>query len=167
MRSPLFFPRVVDEVTVRLVAAQVLVVSTLAVATGWLWLFAPLAVDFALRVAFGPRSPLAQVALKVLRPRVSAAVRPTPGPPKRFAAAIGAVCSALVVLLAYPLGWSAAAWVVAAMMVLFPLLETALGLCVGCWLFRGLMRLGWVPQAVCLECADISLRIRREPVEAV
>jgi hypothetical protein len=154
----LFFPRVVDEVTVRLVAAQVLAVSTVAVATGWLWLFAPLALDFALRVAFGPRSPLAQVALRVLRPLVPAAERPTPGPPKRFAASIGVVCSALVVLFAYPLGWTAAAWVVAVMMVVFPLLEAGLGLCVGCQVFRGLMRVGWVPESVCLECADISLR---------
>ncbi len=126
MSSPFSFPRVVDEVTVRLVAAQVLVVSTLAVATGWLWLFGLLAVDFALRVAFGPRSPLAQVALRVLRPLVPAAPRPTAGPPKRFAASIGIVCSVLVVLFAYPLGWTVAAWVVAAMMVLFPLLESAL-----------------------------------------
>ena len=164
MSSPFSFPRVVDEVTVRLVAAQVLVVSTLAVATGWLWLFGLLAVDFALRVAFGPRSPLAQVALTVLRPLVPAAPRPTAGPPKRFAASIGIVCSVLVVLFAYPLGWTVAAWVVAAMMVLFPLLESALGLCVGCLLFSGLMRVGLVPEAVCVECADISLRTRRVPV---
>ena len=164
MSSPFSFPRVVDEVTVRLVAAQVLVVSTLTVATGWLWLFGLLAVDFALRVAFGPRSPLAQVALTVLRPLVPAAPRPTAGPPKRFAASIGIVCSVLVVLFAYPLGWTVSAWVVAAMMVLFPFLEAVLGICVGCLLFSGLMRVGLVPESVCVECADISLRTRAVPV---
>lgn len=152
------FPRVVDEVTVRLVAAQVLVVTTLAAATGWLWLFALLAVDFTLRVLLGPRSPLAQVALRVLRPLVPAAPRPTPGPPKRFAATIGAVCSALVVLFAYGLGWTVAAWVVVAMMVAFPFLEAVLGLCVGCKLFALAMRAGLVPEEVCLDCADISRR---------
>lgn len=152
------FPRVVDEVTVRLVAAQVLVVTTLAAATGWLWLFALLAVDFTLRVLLGPRSPLAQVALRVLRPLVPAAPRPTPGPPKRFAATIGAVCSALVVLFAYGLGWTVAAWVVVAMMVVFPFLEAVLGLCVGCKLFALAMRAGLVPEEVCLDCADISRR---------
>ncbi|GAB4066320.1 hypothetical protein GCM10028777_18620 [Angustibacter speluncae] len=152
------FPRVVDEVTVRLVAAQVLVVTTLAAATGWLWLFALLAVDFTLRVLLGPRSPLAQVALRVLRPLVPAAPRPTPGPPKRFAATIGAVCSLLVVLFAYGLGWTVAAWVVVAMMVAFPFLEAVFGLCVGCTVFALAMRAGLVPEEVCLDCADISRR---------
>lgn len=157
MASP-FFPRVVDEVTVRLVAAQVLVVTALAAATGWLWLCGLLAVDFALRVAFGPRSPLAQVALRVLRPRLSAAERPTPGPPKRFAATIGLVMSALVVVFAYGTGWTVAAWVVVTAMVVFPFLEAAFGLCVGCQLFALLMRVGAVPRAVCEECADITRR---------
>lgn len=152
------FPRVVDEVTVRLVAAQVLLVTTLAAATGWLWLFGLLAVDFTLRVLLGPRSPLAQVALRVLRPLVRAAPRAAPGPPKRFAAAIGALCSVLVVLFAYGLGWTVAAWVVVAMMVVFPFLEAAFGLCVGCRAFALLMRTGLVPEEVCLDCADISRR---------
>jgi hypothetical protein len=43
-------------------------------------------------------------------------------------------------------------------MVVFPALESLLGLCVGCVLFGGLMKLGVVPEEVCLECADISLR---------
>lgn len=161
MRSPFFFPREVDEVTVRLVAAQVLVVSALAAATGWLWLFAVLAIDFVLRVAFGPRSPFAQVALRVLRPLVPAAPRSTAGPPKRFAATIGAVCSVLVLLFAYGLGWTVAAWAVVAMMVLFPVLEAGFGLCVGCKVFGLLMRIGWVPEEVCADCADIGLRARR------
>ncbi len=163
MRSPFFFPSEVDDVTVRLVAAQVLVVSALAAATGWLWLFAVLAVDLVLRVAFGPRSPFAQLALRLLRPFVPAAPRLTAGPPKRFAATIGAVCSVLVLVLlfAYGLGWTVAAWVVVAMMVVFPVLEAGFGFCVGCKVFGLLMRVGWVPEAVCAECADISLRARR------
>ncbi len=158
MASVFFFPRVVDDVTVRLVAAQVLVVAALAAATGWLWLFGLLAVDFALRVAFGPRSPLAQLALRVLRPRVAAPPRPTAGPPKRFAATIGLVMSVLVLLFAYGVGWSAAAWVVVAVMLVFPFLEAALGLCVGCKLFAVMMRLGLVPAEVCADCADITRR---------
>ena len=158
MATGLFFPRVVDEVTVRLVAAQVLVVTSLAAATGWLWLFGLLAVDFTLRVAYGPRSPLAHVARRFLRPRIAAEVRPTPGPPKRFAATLGAVMSVLVVVFAYGTGWTAAAWVVVAAMVVFPFLEAAFGLCVGCQVFALLMRLGAIPQAVCEDCADISRR---------
>ena len=36
------FPSIVDDVTVRLIAGGVLIVSTLALATGWWWLYAVL-----------------------------------------------------------------------------------------------------------------------------
>ena len=36
-------------------------------------------------------------------------------------------------------------------------LEALLGLCVGCVLFQ-LMRLGVVPEEICLDCADITRR---------
>ncbi len=48
-------------------------------------------------------------------------------------------------------------------MVLFPLLEAAFGLCVGCRLFAVLMRLGLVPEEVCLDCADITRRRAPQP----
>jgi len=46
-------------------------------------------------------------------------------------------------------------------MVVFPALEAVLGFCVGCKLFAVLMKLGVVPEEICLECADISLRRAR------
>ena len=54
----------------------------------------------------------------------------------------------------------ALAWVVGigVVMVVFPALESVLGVCVGCLLFSGLMRIGLVPEEVCLECADITSR---------
>jgi len=52
---------------------------------------------------------------------------------------------------------------IGAVMIVFPALESILGLCVGCRLFGVLMRLGLVPQETCLECADISLRQRKLP----
>jgi hypothetical protein len=154
------FPRVLDDVTVRLVAAIVLVVASLALLTGAAWLYAVLAADFVLRTAFGPKaSPFAQVASRWLRPLVKAAPRPTAGPPKRFAAAIGAVLTAAAFVLAL-VGASAAVWVIGVVMVVFPALEAFLGLCVGCKLFAGLMRLGVVPEEICLDCADITRRQR-------
>ena len=86
------FPRVVDDVNVRLVAAAVLVLAIAALGLHQWWIYAVLAVDFTLRVTFGPKaSPLAQAVQRFVRPRVRAARRPTAGPPKRFAAGIGAV----------------------------------------------------------------------------
>ncbi len=40
-------------------------------------------------------------------------------------------------------------------------LESIVGLCVGCKIFGLLMRTGVVPETVCEECADITLRWAR------
>ena len=90
--------------------------------------------------------------------------RPTAGPPKRFAAAIGAVLTSTAAL-AYGLhlatgaeGALVAVLGITVVMVAFPALEALLGLCVGCVLFGQLMRLGVVPEEICLDCADITRR---------
>jgi len=156
------FPRVVDDVSVRLIAAVVLVLTVLALVTGAWWLYVPLLLDFALRAAIGPQvSPVAQGVARWLRPQVAVARQPTAGAPKRFAATIGAVMSAVILLLWVTGAAQPLLLVLGAAMVLFPALESVLGICVGCLGFAGLMRLGVVPAEVCLECADISLRVRR------
>jgi hypothetical protein len=159
------FPAVVDDVTVRLIAAVVLVVAVLALAAQQWWLYAVLAVDFTLRAALGPKaSPFAQLVQRWIRPAVSAPKRPTPGPPKRFAATIGAVltvaATAAWVVHVVTASSVALAIVVAigAIMVVFPALESIFGICVGCLLFSGLMRIGVIPDEICLECADITRR---------
>ena len=80
------------------------------------------------------------------------------------AAAIGAVLTATATL-AYALhvatgaeGALVAVIGITVVMVIFPALESLLGLCVGCVLFGQLMRLGLVPEEVCLDCADITRR---------
>lgn len=156
------FPRVVDDVSVRLIAAVVLVLTTLALASGAWWVYLVLLADFALRAGIGPQvSPIALTVTRWVRPRVPAATRPTAGPPKRFAATIGLVMSGAIVALwvtgaAYPLMVG-----LGVVMVVFPALESLFGICAGCLMFSALMRLGLVPEEVCLECADISLRQRR------
>lgn len=153
------FPRTVDDVAVRVVAAEVLVLAVLALVLQQPWLYAVLAVDFVLRSAVGPSvSPLARLAAAV-RPVVAAAPRPTAGPPKRFAAAVGAVMTVAATLAWYAAGWHTVTWVLGAVMIVFPALEAALGLCVGCLVFSGLMRIGVIPRSVCEECADITLRL--------
>ena len=153
------FPRVVDDVTVRLIASVVLVLAVAALALHQWWVYALLALDFTLRTAFGPKaSPIALGVQRFVRPRVSAAKRPTAGPPKRFAAGIGAALTSVAAVL-WALGVAAPVVVtIGAIMIVFPALEALLGLCVGCQVFGVLMRLGIVPEEICLECADISLR---------
>jgi hypothetical protein len=43
-------------------------------------------------------------------------------------------------------------------MIVASALESVLAFCVGCQLFALAMRTGLVPQSVCLECAEVSLR---------
>ena len=169
MRIP-SFPRMLDDVTVRIVAGEVLLVAVIAALTRRPWLFAVLAVDFVLRTGLGPKaSPLALLAGKVIRPRVPTAPRPTPGPPKRFAAAVGTVFTIAIPAVYYGAGGTVGhdiAWVLIAIMLVFPALEAFLGLCVGCRVFSLLMRFGLIPEEVCLECADISLRQKRLGAQA-
>ncbi len=162
------FPAVVDDVTVRLIAAVVLVIGVIALSTQQWWLYAVLAVDSSLRAALGPQaSPIARLVQRWIRPAVSAPKRPTAGPPKRFAATIGAVMTVaatvlwVVSLATGSTGAIAAVVVIGVVMVLFPALESIFGICVGCILFSGLMRLGVIPEEVCLECADITKRRER------
>ena len=159
------FPSLVDDITVRLIAAVVLVVGAVALGTQQWWLYAVLAADFTLRAALGPdASPVAQLVRRLVRPRIAAAPRPTAGPPKRFAASIGAVMTGAATLL-WVLGVatgspsaSAAVVAIGVVMVVFPALEAVFGICVGCILFSGLMRVGLVPEDICAECADITKR---------
>ncbi|MGG5260285.1 DUF4395 domain-containing protein [Phycicoccus avicenniae] len=162
MRSLIGFPAVVNEKAARAVAGQVVVVTALALATGWLWLAAVLAVGFALRVAAGPRfDPFGQLATKVIAPRLGEPVL-VAGPPKRFAQAVGLAFTAAATL-ALVLGAPTVAVVLLAVLLVFAALESVVGFCAGCFVFGYLMRWGVVPEETCAACNDISLR-RREPL---
>ena len=152
------FPRVINEKAARTVAGCVAVVGVLALATGAHWLLIPLAYGFWARVLTGPRlSPLAQLATKVVAPRLG---RPkdVAGPPKRFAQGMGAAITTLGVI-ALALGWTTVTTVLLALLVLAASLESIFALCIGCQVFAALMRAGIVPETVCVECADISRRL--------
>ncbi|SRR6266516_3336124 len=157
--SLLSFPNPVNEVSARVVAAGVVVLVAATLAFRQPWLLAVLAYGFIARTATGPTlSPLGQLATKVVTPRLGLKPRYSPGPAKRFAQAIGALFSVTAAVLALGFGFETAAYVVVAVLGLFALLEAVFGLCVGCKVFRLLMRTSVVPESVCLECANIWAR---------
>lgn len=157
------FPEEVNEGAARVVAAGVALVSTVAIVAQAPWLTAVIAYGFLARVASGPTlSPLGQLATKVVVPALSLPARPVPGPPKRFAQAIGLVFSATAALLALGFGLGTAAFALLAVLAFFAALEAALGLCVGCKVFSLLIRAGVIPRAVCERCNDIALVRRGE-----
>jgi hypothetical protein len=95
------FPDPVNEVSARLVAGGVVVMSALTIALDVRWLTLAIAYGFLARVASGPTlSPLGQLVTRVIVPRLPLASRPVPGPPKRFAQAIGATLSVAAAILA-------------------------------------------------------------------
>jgi hypothetical protein len=152
------FPNPVNEKAARVVAGAVVVIAVAAIAPGWRWLLLVLAIGFALRVLAGPRfSPLGLLATKVVAPRLGAP-KLVPGPPKRFAQAMGLTFSLAAALLAYAFDAATAAWILTGMLAVAAFLESALALCLGCQVFALLMRAGVIPDRVCEDCADIWRR---------
>lgn len=156
-RTVFSFPNPVNEYAARVTAALVVLLSVVTLLTGFGWGLAVIAAGFWLRVLFGPRiSPLAQLSVKVLTPRLGK-TRLVPGPPKRFAQGIGAaVSTAAAVLLAA--GLAPAAWILLAVLIVAASLEAFAGFCLGCAIFGFLQRRGLIPEDVCEACNNISLR---------
>ncbi|MHB1502380.1 MAG: DUF4395 domain-containing protein [Acidimicrobiales bacterium] len=153
------FPNPVNEIAARTVAGGVVLMSIAAVTFDERWIVLALAYGFWARVLTGPRlSPLGQLATRVVAPHLKAGARFVPGPPKRFAQAIGAAFSTTAVILWFGPGWTDAAMAVTTMLAAAALGEAALGYCLGCKVFGLLMRVGVIPEEVCPQCADISLR---------
>ena len=157
MKRLFSFPNPVNELAARTVATGVVLLSVAYLLTGWTWLLVVLTYGFLARVLTGPTlSPLGQLATRVIAPRLGEP-RLTPGPPKRFAQAIGLVFSATALILALSVGVPAGRIVVGLLLVAASL-EAFVGLCLGCKVFAVLMRLGVIPESVCAECADVTLR---------
>ena len=153
------FPNPVNEKAARVVAGVVLVLVIAILLTSAYWLLIPLAYGFWARVLTGPTlSPLGWTAQNVIAPRLGER-RPVPGPPKRFAQAMGAVMSTAALVFALILGSHTAADVTLILFLPAAGLESIVGYCLGCKAFALLMRLGLIPEAVCAECADISARL--------
>lgn len=158
-RSGFFsFPNPVNEVAARTVATGVVAMGVLVAGLGWGWALVPLTYGFVARVLAGPRiSPLGQLAVRVVAPRLRAHEKLVAGPPKRFAQGIGVAFTVTASAL-WLAGAPGAARIVVALLVAAATLEAAFGYCLGCKVFAVLMRLGVIPDDVCAECNDLSLR---------
>ena len=160
------FPDPVNEVSARVVAGGVLVMSVAAIGLGLPWLLVPLAYGFVARVATGPKlSPLGQFATRIVTPRLPFAPKFVPGPPKRFAQAIGAVVTVTALGLFAGFGLRTPAFVVLGVLVVAAGMESLLGICIGCKIFALLMRTGIIPESVCEACNNFNLddTARRPP----
>ncbi len=145
-----------NEVSARAVAAGVVVLCLVAIASGQAWMTLVIAYGFIARVATGPTlSPLGQLVTRVVTPRLGLAPRYVPGPPKRFAQGIGAILSVTAAVLAVGFGQQLAANLALAAILAAATLESAFGFCLGCTIFTALMRIGVIPDRVCRACANM------------
>lgn len=156
-RSELFsFPDPVNEVSARLVAGGVVLMSVATIALDQPWFLLVIAYGFIARVLTGPTlSPLGQFVTRVLTPALPFEAKEVPGPPKRFAQGIGVAFSVTAAVLALGFGLTTAAYVVLAGLTVAASLEAFLGLCLGCKMFALLMKLGIIPAEVCERCNNI------------
>jgi hypothetical protein len=160
MRELFSFPNPVNEKAARVVAGVVLLTAIVILATGAYWLLIPLAYGFWARVLTGPTlSPLGWTAQNVIAPRLGEK-KPVSGPPKRFAQGMGAAFSTSALVFGLILGDHGIADSLLGLLVIAAGLESIFAYCLGCKVFALLMRTGLIPESICRECADISLRLR-------
>ena len=161
------FPDPVNETSARLVAAFVVFEAVVFLVVREGWVLVPLASGFLARVATGPTlSPVGQFVTRVATPRVEASLeardpdfrsRQVPGPPKRFAQAVGLAFTASASI-AWILDARAAAVVLIGLLTVAATLEAAFAICLGCIAHSAI----WG----CADCDDISERLRRALVES-
>jgi hypothetical protein len=152
------FPNPVNEKAARVVAGGVALLALATLLTGWHWLIVVLALGFLARVVSGPTlSVLGQVATRVIAPRLGP---PTlvPGPPKRFAQAMGLTFTMVAAVASIAFGATTLAAALVAVLLVFAILESVVGFCAGCRLFGLLMNAGLIPEETCEACNNIWAR---------
>jgi hypothetical protein len=158
VREVFTFPNPVNDYAARTTAGLVVALAIIAVAIDTPVLYGLLALGFVLRVASGPTlSPFGQLSVKLLVPKVVRKEKLVPGPPKRFAQAIGLVVSGTAFVLSL-LGLGLAAQITTGVLIAAATLESVFGFCLGCTIFGFLQRRGIIPDSVCEACNNISLR---------
>ena len=152
------FPNPVNEYAARSTAGLVVALAIVTIIVNHWALYAVLAIGFALRVLSGPKlSPFGQLSVRVIAPKIWRKSKLVPGPPKRFAQAIGLVVSTTALILSL-LGYGLAAQIVLGVLIVAAGLEAFVGFCLGCTIFGFLQRRGVIPADVCEACNNISLR---------
>jgi hypothetical protein len=133
--DPYLDTAVIDARAPRFNQATIGVVALLAVATGWWWLLALLALQLVLGLTLGRRWCLACVAyFELVQPRVGEGPVEDARPP-RFANQVGATFLTAATV-AYPAGVPALGRVLGGIVAALALLAAATGLCAGCELYK-------------------------------
>jgi len=140
--------QVIDSRAPRTNQAVVGLVSLLAVATGWWWLLALLALQLAVGLAFGRRYCLpCLLYFELIQPRLGEGPLEDSRPP-RAANIVGLVVLAAASV-SYALGWGLAGAVLALLVAGLALLAAVTGFCTGCEAYKLGCRLTGKPFVSC------------------
>ena len=146
------FPNPVNEFSARFVAGMVSILTVATILTENEFVAGFLLYGFLARVATGPTlSPMGLLATRVIVPALGNPTKLVAGPPKRFAQTVGLAFSttAFVMLI---LDFILIFQITLAILVIFALLESVVGFCAGCFVFKYLMKWKIIPQSVCESC---------------
>lgn len=159
MKEFFSFPELINEPAARLVASGVLLMSLLSICLisleanfAWIVLLI-MTYGFLARVSSGPKiSPLALLVTKVLVPKFNMDEKLVPGPPKRFAQSIGLIFSTSTLIL-WLFNFHSVGIFLLSILSIFAFLESVLGYCFACKVFKILISVGLIPEEVCERCA--------------
>ena len=146
------FPNPVNEFSARFVAGMIAILTIATILTQNEFVAGFLLYGFLARVATGPTlSPIGLLATKVIVPALGNPTKLVAGPPKRFAQTIGLIFSttAFIMLL---LDLILAFQITLTILVIFAMLESIVGFCAGCFVFKYLMKWKIIPQSICESC---------------
>ena len=159
MKEFFSFPELINEPAARLVASGVLLMSLLSIClisleANFTWIrLLIMTYGFLARVSSGPKiSPLALLVTKVLVPKFNMDEKLVPGPPKRFAQSIGLIFSTSIFIL-WLINFHVVSIFLLSILSIFAFLESALGYCFACKVFKILISVGLIPEEVCERCA--------------
>ena len=146
------FPNPVNEISARLVAAMVAMLTIATLLTEHQFVAGFLLYGFIARVATGPTlSPMGLIATKIIVPAFGNPTKLVAGPPKRFAQTIGLIFSAIAFVMLL-LNFILVFKITLSILVIFALLESVVGFCAGCFVFNYLMKWKIIPQSICESC---------------
>lgn len=127
----------VNENKIRIIALLVLLIGIGFLLTGYNWLIMLLVYDFFVRAFFMPKLSLLGALANLIVKFFKVPYKPTDRGPKRFAAGMGFVFVAMM-LIAAIMGWVVLLLPLAIVLCVFACLESFAGLCVGCYVYTGL-----------------------------
>ena len=152
MNTLFSFPDPVNDYAARFVAAMVVILTLSFLVTANIWVLIFILYGFLARVLTWPTlSPIGLIATKILVPLFGNPEKLVPGPPKRFAQAIGLVFSAAALITLLFSEISATRYLIG-ILGFFASLEAFVGFCTGCYVFGWLIRFRLIPESVCESC---------------